>query len=302
MQLLSQSYSAGAAEWLSSNNSAHVFSSFERACNLIDEQGRFIAIVHNTIGNGPFTIVLEELPLSLEQMLSVGAPVVVGKNSLTVNTTTIDFSEATLWSARLDWDYPKEHPHHFRKNIRDLYLTVQNNASDGSVSIILCSTKENMGYVCTKVAESAQQLYRGIVSGNIQEIYVGAANMAGLGVGLTPAGDDFLIGVMYALWAIFDQKDAARWSRTIADAASSRTTMLSGAMLQQSANGHASENWHALVDVLCKENVTDVTRACMDILSLGHTSGADALTGFLLSIDCLSDHVSFGLGDLYYEN
>ena len=104
MQLLSQSYSAGAAEWLSSNNSAHVFSSFERSCNLIDEQGRFIAIVHNTIGNGPFTMVLEELPLSLEQMFSVGAPVVVDKNSLTVNTTTIDFSGAILWSARLDWD------------------------------------------------------------------------------------------------------------------------------------------------------------------------------------------------------
>ena len=106
MQLLSQSYSAGVAEWLSSDNSAHVFSTFERACNLIDEQGRFISIVDNTIGNGPFAIVLEELPFSLDKMLSVGAPVVAGKNSLTVNPPTIDLSEATLWSARVDWAYP----------------------------------------------------------------------------------------------------------------------------------------------------------------------------------------------------
>ena len=292
MQLLSQSYSAGAAEWLSSDNSAHVFSTFERACNLIDEQGRFISIVDNTIGNGPFAVVLEELPFSLDKMLSVGAPVVVGNNSLTVNTTTIDFSEATLWSARVDWDYPKHCPHQFQKNIGDLYLTVQNNASGGSLSSILHSTRDNMGYVYARVTDSAQQLYSGIVSGDMQKIYLGAANMAGLGVGLTPSGDDFLMGVMYALWAMFDQKDAARWSRKIAEAASSRTNMLSGAMLQESANGYASEHWHVLVDVLCKENVTDVTRACMDILSLGHTSGADALTGFLLSIDCLSDHVS----------
>ncbi len=225
-------------------------------------------------------------------MLSVGAPVVVGNNSLTVNTTTIDFSEATLWSARVDWDYPKDCPHQFQKNIGDLYLTVQNNASGGSLSSILHSTRDNMGYVSARVTDSAQQLYSGIVSGDMQKIYLGAANMAGLGVGLTPSGDDFLMGVMYALWAMFDQKDAARWSRKIAEAASSRTNMLSGAMLQESANGYASEHWHVLVDVLCKENVTDVTRACMDILSLGHTSGADALTGFLLSIDCLSDHVS----------
>ena len=292
MQLLSQSYSAGAAEWLSSDNSAHVFSTFERACNLIDEQGRFISIVDNTIGNGPFAVVLEELPFSLDKMLSVGAPVVVGNNSLTVNTTTIDFSEATLWSARVDWDYPKHCPHQFQKNIGDLYLTVQNNASGGSLSSILHSTRDNMGYVSARVTDSAQQLYSGIVSGDMQKIYLGAANMAGLGVGLTPSGDDFLMGVIYALWAIFDQKDAARWSRKIAEAASSRTNMLSGAMLQESANGYASEHWHVLVDVLCKENVTDVTRVSMDILSLGHTSGADALTGFLLSIDCLSDHVS----------
>ena len=292
MQLLSQSYSAGAAEWLSSDNSAHVFSTFERACNLIDEQGRFISIVDNTIGNGLFAVVLEELPFSLDKMLSVGAPVVVGKNSLTVNTTTIDFSEATLWSARVDWDYPKDCPHQFQKNIGDLYLTVQNNASGGSLSSILHSTRDNMGYVYARVTDSAQQLYSGIVSGDMQKIYLGAANMAGLGVGLTPSGDDFLMGVMYALWAMFDQKDAARWSRKIAEAASSRTNMLSGAMLQESANGYASEHWHVLVDVLCKENVTDVTRVSMDILSLGHTSGADALTGFLLSIDCLSDHVS----------
>ena len=292
MQLLSQSYSAGVAEWLSSDNSAHVFSSFERACNLIDEQGRFISIVDNSIGNGPFAIVLEELPFSLDKMLSVGAPVVAGINSLTVNTTTIDFSEATLWSARVDWDYPKDCPHQFQKNIGVLYLTVQNNSSGISLSSILHSTRDNMGYVYARVTDSAQQLYSGIVSGDMQKIYLGAANMAGLGVGLTPSGDDFLMGVIYALWAIFDQKDAARWSRKIAEAASSRTNMLSGAMLQESANGYASEHWHVLVDVLCKENVTDVTRACMDILSLGHTSGADALTGFLLSIDCLSDHVS----------
>ena len=221
MQLLSQSYSAGAAEWLSSDNSAYVFSTFERACNLIDEQGRFISIVDNTIGNGPFAVVLEELPFSLDKMLSVGAPVVVGNNSLTVNTTTIDFSEATLWSARVDWDYPKHCPHQFQKNIGDLYLTVQNNASGGSLSSILHSTRDNMGYVYARVTDSAQQLYSGIVSGDMQKIYLGAANMAGLGVGLTPSGDDFLMGVMYALWAIFNQKDAARWSRKIAETASS---------------------------------------------------------------------------------
>ena len=292
MQLLSQSYSHGVAEWLASDNSAHVLSSFERACNLIDEQGRFISIVDNTAGNGPFAMVLMESPGSLERIISVGDSVTVGENSLTIDTTTIDFSGATVWCPRLDWDRAKDCTYDFFKNVCVLNMIVQYRASQNSLSSMLFSTSHNTDFVCAKVADSAQQLFRGILNANTQSVQAGASGMAGLGVGLTPAGDDFLMGVIYALWAISDSEDAISWSRTIVDAASPRTTMLSAAMLQEASNGRATEHWHVLVDVLGKGDTMAMDRACMGILSVGNTSGADALTGFLLSIDFLRDYIN----------
>ena len=289
MQLLSQSYSDGLAEWLASDNSARVLSSFERACNLIDEQGRFVSIVDNTAGNGPSTIVLMESPGSLEKILFVGDPVTVGENNLTINTTTIDFSEATVWCPRVDWDRAKNCTQLFKKNICDLNMIVKYRAPRGSLSSLLFSSIPNMDFVCARVAESAQQLFRGIVSDNTQNVLLGASSVAGLGVGLTPSGDDFLIGVIYALWVVFDSEDAARWSRTIVESASPHTTMLSAAMLQEASEGNAAEHWHILVDVLAEGDAIDVEQACSGILSVGHTSGADALTGFLLTLDLLRE-------------
>lgn len=291
MQLLSQSYSDGVAEWLASDSSARVLSSFARACNLIDEQGRVISIVDNTAGNGPSTIVLKESSVSLERILSVGEPVAVGENSLTINTTTIDFTEATVWCSRVDWDSAKSCTYHFAKNIGDLSMIVKYRAPLGGLSSMLFSSTYNMDFVCDRVAGSAQRLFGGIFNHNIQSVRMGASGVAGLGVGLTPSGDDFLIGVIYALWAIFDPEDAALWSRTIVESASPHTTMLSAAMLQEASEGNATEHWHILVDVLAKGDAIDVEQASMGILSVGHTSGADALIGFLLSVDLLRDCV-----------
>ncbi len=239
-------------------------------------------------------MVLMESPGSLEKILFVGDPVAIGENSLTINTTTIDFSEATVWCPRVDWDRAKNCTQHFKKNIRDLNMIAKYRAPRGGLSSLLFSSIHNMDFVCARVADSAQQLFRGILNANTQSVQAGASSVAGLGVGLTPAGDDFLMGVIYALWAVFDPEDAINWSRTIVDAASPRTTMLSAAMLQEASNGHATEHWHVLVDVLTMGDAMDMDRACMGILSVGNTSGADALTGFLLSIDFLRDYKNIG--------
>jgi len=237
-------------------------------------------------------MVLMDSPGSLEHIMCAGDPVVIGENSLTIDTITIDFSGATVWCPRLDWDRAKDCIYHFVKNVRDLNMILQCKAPQSSLSSMLFSSRYNMDFVCTKAADSAQTIFHGVVSGDTRNVHIGASDMAGLGVGLTPAGDDFLIGVIYALWIVFDSEDATRWSRTIVDAALPRTTMLSAAMLQEASKGHATEHWHVLVNVLTKGDTIDVERACMGVLSVGYTSGADALTGFLLSIDYLRDYIN----------
>ena len=57
--------------------------------------------------------------------------------------------------------------------------------------------------------------------------------LAGLGDGLTPAGDDWLVGMM--LWAWLAHAAPRRFCQVLSDAAVPRTTTLSAAFLQAAA-------------------------------------------------------------------
>jgi hypothetical protein len=66
---------------------------------------------------------------------------------------------------------------------------------------------------------------------------------------------------------------------TLAAAAISRTTRISGAYLEAARHGWAGEPWHALARSL--SGPPDLLRgAVRRLLRIGETSGADALTGF----------------------
>ena len=146
-----------------------------------------------------------------------------------------------------------------------------------------------MDIFCAKASDAAHQICHGIAHSYTQDIVLGAGTIAGLGVGLTPAGDDFLVGIMHALWILYDSEEAARLSEIISRVAIPRTTMLSAAWLRVASKGHASESWHDLLEGLTKGYSSDVEGACMRILGTGSTSGADALTGFLLVMKIFAD-------------
>lgn len=71
------------------------------------------------------------------------------------------------------------------------------------------------------------------------------AALAGLGEGLTPAGDDILIGYTAGLVLFRHSPDVARH---IAERAARRTTALSATLLRHAARGEVPEPVHALVE------------------------------------------------------
>jgi hypothetical protein len=107
----------------------------------------------------------------------------------------------------------------------------------------------------------------------------GVTGLAGLGGGLTPAGDDWLVGCMLAMWAISARHTIS--PTAIAQAAAPRTTPLSAAWLRAAAQGECGEPWHLLFDSLVKGREPAIRQAAEAVIHQGHTSGADALAGFL---------------------
>jgi len=115
--------------------------------------------------------------------------------------------------------------------------------------------------------------------------------LIGLGPGLTPSGDDFLVGYLAGLWSTAGH-DPSRTQFLAAFcaeifAAARNTNEISCAYLQSAAKGHVSEPIAKVAQQLKQANNTRSVRATTQAaLQVGHTSGTDGVLGLLLG--CLA--------------
>ena len=109
------------------------------------------------------------------------------------------------------------------------------------------------------------------------------AGLVGRGAGLTPSGDDALAGALLVAHALGTGHD-------LADAVRSRlhaTTAVSAALLDAAAEGYAARAVVTLVDAAVANRPDAVRRALPAVLAIGHTSGADTVTGIRAALDTL---------------
>ena len=103
-----------------------------------------------------------------------------------------------------------------------------------------------------------------------------AAALAGLGPGLTPAGDDALSGILFAFRAL-DGPTAE--PALVAVARSARTSDLAAAVLAAAAAGHHIEAVHDLVMAGASRDSAAATMAAAALDRFGSSSGADVAYG-----------------------
>lgn len=105
---------------------------------------------------------------------------------------------------------------------------------------------------------------------------------SGRGKGLTPSGDDILIGFTLAL-KLFGKYDS--WITALeAGVTGDRTTMISAAYLSALLQGYASEHFIQLVKLIDDGDVEAIEEAVKEVQAFGHTSGNDTLFGFFLGM------------------
>lgn len=108
-----------------------------------------------------------------------------------------------------------------------------------------------------------------------------AAQLIGLGPGLTPSGDDYFGGVLVALrWLGRGTQTESLW-RWLEPRLAGRTSAISAAHLAAAAAGHAHEALHELLDDLSAWEVPDLHARLARLDAVGHTSGWDALAGIV---------------------
>ncbi|HET9350851.1 MAG TPA: DUF2877 domain-containing protein [Burkholderiales bacterium] len=108
-----------------------------------------------------------------------------------------------------------------------------------------------------------------------------AAQLIGLGPGLTPSGDDYLGGVLVALrWLGRGLQADSLW-RWLEPRLASRTSEISATHLASAASGQVHEALHQLLENLSAWEVPDLHPSLARLDAVGHTSGWDALAGIV---------------------
>ena len=112
----------------------------------------------------------------------------------------------------------------------------------------------------------------------------------GLGRGLTPAGDDFIEGVILVLNRWKDilglNEDLTQLNQTIITSVRQKTTSLSASLVEWAAHGHADERIIDVLDAIFT-GTEEIKTQAEKILSIGHSSGVDLLTGIAVVISSI---------------
>lgn len=251
--------------WLANSCSSRILHVFDQACNLINEQGEVLSIVAPEIGNGPFNLVNDDGVLFSEH-LSVQSPISNSRNHLNLGNLTISTADAKIWSPRPDW----ERLHARKDNILNQLAKLP----------IIAEHSFGTNYQMP-MSQFSTSLISALTNADIPSSLVAVQRLAGLGIGLTPAGDDFILGAILAAWIIHPLEIVSALAKEIANTAAPLTTSLSAAWLKSAGNGEVGILWHDLFGSLLNADTVRIQTATDKILAVGETSGADALAGFI---------------------
>lgn len=240
--------------WLANTRHPRILHIFNGACNLINENKDVLSIVTPQIGSGPFNMVVEG-DIRFSEYIDLMSPVSGSSHLLNLGTLAIHTTDAKLWNPRPDWE--KIHAH---KNNIFKRLTMLPIANYQSPIFDL-------------------QFSKSLIFNDIPAAKKLVSQLAGLGIGLTPSGDDFLMGALHAAWIIHPPEVASVLAKEIAETAAPLTTSLSAAWIRSTGRGEAGILWHEFFAALILHS-SDLQFPISKILAVGETSGTDALSGF----------------------
>jgi hypothetical protein len=130
-----------------------------------------------------------------------------------------------------------------------------------------------------------QALGRSLEGSDVPAIAESIEALLGLGTGLTPSGDDLVLGLLLALnrWgnALSPTLDIHALNQAVLPHAYRKTTLLAANLIECASRGQANERLLLALDGIVS-GAPDVTTCAAHLASWGNSSGLDALVGMAL--------------------
>jgi hypothetical protein len=253
-----------------------VHSVFVRACNLELASGRLLGLVERDIGAVPrgFQLATRD-GFSFLDHVETGAGIGSRGGLLRIERSglSVDLRPAVPWRSNLD-KYPIACD---RKEVAMAWRAAWTAlAVDGGA----VSLQRQAG-------NAIKNLVNAVRTSQPDPIVDIVARLIGLGDGLTPAGDDFLVGFVAGLAALPPDRGRAAFRAAITTAilaAMPQTGAISRLYLEAAIAGEVSEPLAALATAIGRGDAAEAARAAAIALAVGVSSGAAASYGLLLAV------------------
>lgn len=297
--------SSPARSWIAKDLHPKVLHVFSQAVNLINEEGEILSLVTGDVDPAPFAIVIEPRTrmgwssAGFTEWIEGDSNISCSDGHIAVGKIVVDFGETEVWDPQLNYVIDHTKLLFVSRLLPEIIEILERTLAPSSFAGILEQLIAPQPVLdeprdlrlgdrfLAAALNPARTLCLGLKGGDLSLSRQAARKLAGLGIGLTPAGDDFLLGAFLGHHLFDVDGKSSRFLKDIVDSLVGQTNALSMALLRSAANAEASIGWHELFGSIERESHEQLLEACRKILTIGNSSGADALTGFVTTLSWL---------------
>jgi hypothetical protein len=253
----------------------HFLNGFRRVVNLTDGE-RVVSLARPGVDRGPFNVIVQGLDPNLVDRVRVE------RAAIELDSEFVEFGTDVAYDSRLPSTLRGGDD--FRRNL----------AVFGALLLAL-APKKSLAYLLDRARMRAMEsafertLARHTLN-CVQDTILwnrrrGISRLSGCGIGLTPSGDDFIVGFLLGLCALesMGYRDWAGEREKVLEWSGLRD-VLSTAFLSAAARGRTFESMKGLVAALDLGDDGHVRAATERLLRVGATSGADTGVGFFITV------------------
>jgi len=250
-------------------------SKFNSAVNFISGE-TFVFVVNESVGPGPLNIVIKGIvPMSVNSLI-------IEDECIYLNDSKLDFDADKFYDPLIylhEFDY-----NNLILNLGFLENLIKKLSPPHSLAFVFDSGRRPE-FTSSFESEYIKRIDLGVQEILFGNILVGVGLIKGLGPGLTPAGDDFNSGLLIALnlvekicnWNLQKSINLI-WQEAVG------SNPFTNAFLLCASRGLLFNKFRELLNAVLYSDQKIILNKTESVLSIGETSGADQLVGFLIGM------------------
>ena len=262
---------------------------FERVVNFeyIKRSNFLVTICKESIGKGPFNLIVDDSTfdqIKTSQEISIlNNELKFGEHSLLFSDNEIYKSEILDLTSGVNLDSYDRNRFVFGDKI--FYFS----KGRSKIEFLLAglSTEESN----SSFDQAFQNHFlEGVMKLFSEDFTDGVKKLRGVGVGLTPTGDDYLSGFMLGIWLthlLYRRQTVTELDKILSTIFSEAIgeNMISNSALYAAKSGLVTEKMKALILALGSEGFdSKIDFILSDLCDVGHSSGVDTLIGFFMTL------------------